>query len=209
MANYSNHEKPILLKQAFDYFQAENNMMRAESSSFSTEVVKKLQKNVEITQTKSYYESLVREIEKFKSLIKNDFALKKEIFTLQSETNTQKINYLKITITSEGVFVVSDDSKSLKFFLVRLFSLDVQTKPLYPLLNHKLFQGILGWVPHPSDGEAPFRILMNLMNEKNELKQHAVYFCNFKTLQKIKSSFIVFSKKAVFSNYFLKFLIVE
>ena len=76
-------------------------------------------------------------------------------------------------------------------------------------MDKKLFQGILEWCSQGGEGDAQSRILLELINDKNKLQQHAIYFSSLPMQEKVKSLFIIHSKKAIHSKNFIKFLAVD
>lgn len=209
LLNIVTHEPAIVLKQAFMYTMAENDINRAIASSFPEELIETLKIQLENIQSGVFYENLRKEKTTFLSLIKSNYFLKKDTCLIQFEGIGNKMIYLRVNVSYEGVFYSDESKKSILPFPIRLVSLDVQNRPLYPLLNKKLFQGLIPWNPVAAESDSQYRIMMNLINDQHEVQQYAIYFMNFKALQKIKNIFIIFSKKAVHSIHFIKFLAVN
>lgn len=188
---------------------ADNDLKRAITNSFPDELIQKLKGQLEEIKRSGFYENLKREQTKNRVEIKSNYSLERDTCLVHTQNINGSVLLLRLIVSSNGVFYGEGNRRSDQVFPIHLVSLDVQNKPLYPLLSKKLFQGILAWTPSAGESESQFRILMQLLNHNNELQQNAIYFSNFQTLQKVKNVFIIHSKKALHSNYFLKFLAVK
>lgn len=187
---------------------ADNDLRRAQANSFPEDLVQKLRAKSADLQTGAFYENLRKEIAKQGAFFAREYNLQRESCLLQCTGPRNSVFYLRLVVSADGIFVQDPDKKTESRFAVRLSSIDVQNKPVYPLLNQKIFQGILAWSPGLGESDAQFRLLIKLLNENNEAKQHAAYFPSFLQLQKFKNLFIIHSKKAVHASFFLKFLAV-
>lgn len=209
LADPQNFDYGTILKQAFLYVMADNDLRRAHANGFPEDLVEKLRAKVAESQTGTYYESLRKDLAKQAAFFAREFNSQRETCLLQCTGPRNSVYYLRLVVSAEGIFVADQEKKTETRFPVRLVSLDVQNKPVYPLLNQKIFQGILAWSPGLGESEAQFRLLLRLLNDNNEAKQHAAYFPTFLQLQKFKNLFIIHSKKAVHATFFLKFLAVS
>ncbi len=186
----------------------DNDLRRAQANSFPEDLIEKLRAKAADFQTGAFYESVRKDMAKQAAFFAREYNLQRESCLLQCTGPRHSVYYLRLVVSAEGVFFVDTEKKTEARFPIRLSSLDVQNKPVYPLLNQKIFQGILAWSPGLGESEAQFRLLLKLLNDNNEIKQHAVYFPSFLQLQKFKNLFIIHSKKAVHASFFLKFLAV-
>ena len=209
LANVVNYEYPIILKQAFLFVMAENDMQIALENDFPGELITNLRESILKIQSVGYYESLLTTTLEQRIKFMDDFYLHGKVYQLQTGDSGTDRDYIKLSISSKGILYHEGEMLSNQKFEMKLISVAVQSKPIYPRLHKKLFLGTLGW--HPPDGSADcgYRLLFHFKNQTEEEVKKAIYFKTTPEMQKVKNLFVINSKKALFSGNFVKFLAVS
>lgn len=209
LANVVNYEYPIILKQAFLFVMAENDLQIALENEFPGELITNLRESIIKIQSVNYYESLLTSTLEQRIKFMDDFYLHTKTYQLQTGDSGTDRDYTKLSISSKGILYHEGEMLSNQKFEPKLVSVVVQSKPIYPRLHKKLFLGTLGWHPPPGCAEYGYRLLFHFKNQSDEEIKNAIYFKFTPEMQKVKNLFVINSKKALFAGNFVKFLAVS
>jgi hypothetical protein len=208
LLNNINYEYQVILKQAFLFAMAENDLQIALQNFFPQELVRDLQASLAKIQSVPYYESLVTSTLENRIKFLDQFYLHTKTHFVQISDKGLESDFLKLSISTKGIFYTEKELLSNQKYEFKLINVAVQNKPIYPRLHKKLFLGTLAWLPPAPNADHAHRILLKIKSPSDEVKDQAIYFKSLVDLQKVKNIFLIHSKKALFSDKFLKFLAV-
>ncbi len=209
LANVVNYEYPIILKQAFLFVMAENDLQIALENDFPSELVANLRESIIKIQSVNYYDSLLTATLEQRVKFLDQFYIHTKAYHLQTGGSGNESDFTRLSISSKGILYHQGEMLSSQKFELKLVSVVVQSKPIYPRLHKKLFLGTLTWNPPPGCAEHGYRLLFHFENHSEEDTTNAIYFKSTDEMQKIKNLFVINSKKALFANNFVKFLAVR